>query len=102
MRVWYLSHAEQHRETARRSRRRRIEAARAYDRARGYRVYDPEKVEARKAVYLAVMSGVLTRQPCEECGETKVDGHHEDYSRPLEVRWLCRQHHLALHRRIAA
>jgi hypothetical protein len=38
----------------------------------------------------------LVPQPCEVCGATKVEKHHPDYSKPLEVRWLCREHHLAL------
>ncbi len=41
--------------------------------------------------------GLLERQPCEVCGDPKTDGHHEDYSAPLMVRWLCRKHHKARH-----
>jgi hypothetical protein len=32
-----------------------------------------------------------------ECGSAKSEGHHTDYSRPLDVVWLCKGHHLALH-----
>jgi hypothetical protein len=41
--------------------------------------------------------GELPDQPCEACGATPAEMHHDDYSRPLDVRWLCRPHHLALH-----
>jgi len=46
----------------------------------------------------AVRQGKIKRQPCEKCHEPNADGHHDDYSKPLDVRWLCRkchaQHHL--------
>ena len=42
----------------------------------------------------AVKNGELQRQPCEICGSTRfVEGHHDDYSKPLEVCWLCRSCH---------
>lgn len=40
--------------------------------------------------------GKLIEQPCEVCGG-KAEMHHEDYDRPLDVRWLCRKHHMAEH-----
>lgn len=49
---------------------------------------------ARWAVQEAIRKGTLTRQPCEVCGATKVDAHHEDHRQPLRVRWLCRRHHM--------
>jgi hypothetical protein len=42
---------------------------------------------------------MLVPEPCNVCGETEsVQGHHDDYTRPLEVRWLCRRCHAAVHR----
>lgn len=40
--------------------------------------------------------GKIQRGPCAVCGEESVEAHHEDYSKPLEVVWLCRRHHVAL------
>jgi hypothetical protein len=57
---------------------------------------------ARQATVSAVNRGVLVKQPCEVCGAEKVDAHHEDYTQPLAVRWLCRTHHMELHRMEAA
>lgn len=45
----------------------------------------------------AIKKGLLVKQPCELCGEPVVHAHHDDYSKPLEVRWLCPVHHSALH-----
>jgi hypothetical protein len=55
------------------------------------------KASARRIVRSAIERGELERQPCEMCGHVKVDAHHDDYSWPLEVRWLCRQHHTDIH-----
>jgi hypothetical protein len=52
----------------------------------------PEKAKARNAVSNALRDGRILRQPCEVCG-AKAQAHHDDYSKPLEVRWLCFQHH---------
>lgn len=44
--------------------------------------------------------GKLVPKPCEVCGETDVQMHHDDYRRPLDVRWLCAKHHRAHHREL--
>lgn len=62
-----------------------------------YRTSQPEKHSAHKAVRKAVKSGVLLRTPCEVCGSTRVEGHHDDYRKPLDVRWLCKKHHAQVH-----
>jgi hypothetical protein len=58
----------------------------------------PERESARRAVRLAIRAGTLVREPCEKCGASKVHGHHDDYAKPLGVRWLCRTHHDEHHR----
>ena len=45
-----------------------------------------------------IKAGVLVKFPCEVCAVTKVDAHHDDYAKPLDVRWLCRKHHNEHHR----
>jgi hypothetical protein len=50
--------------------------------------------DAHADVSVAKAKGTLKTQPCEVCGSTvSVEAHHEDYSRPLDVRWLCNYHH---------
>ena len=63
-----------------------------------YRAHNKTKTRAMKNLQYALQSGKLTRQPCEVCGEEKADAHHDDYAKPLEVRWLCRRHHIQWHR----
>ena len=60
-----------------------------------------EKRAAHKAVEYAVLRGDLKRQPCVRCGsEDRVVAHHDDYSRPLDVMWLCWPCHVERHREI--
>lgn len=54
---------------------------------------------AHTAVTNALAKGTLVRQPCETCGKHKTDAHHPDYSKPLEVVWLCRSCHKKEHGR---
>lgn len=61
--------------------------------ARKYREANMEKVHARSIVNNHIKLGKLTRKPCEKCGEPKSHAHHDDYSRPLDVKWLCRKCH---------
>ncbi len=61
-----------------------------------------EKYKARVALYNAIYLGNVERKPCEVCGSNKVHGHHEDYSKPLDVKWLCVEHHTDRHREIRA
>jgi len=58
------------------------------------RVINKVQARARKVVFFAVKDGILKRKPCEVCGEKNVQGHHDDYNRPLDVIWLCVKHHV--------
>lgn len=42
--------------------------------------------------------GLLVRASCADCGSADSQMHHEDYSQPLVVTWLCRACHLRRHR----
>ncbi len=59
----------------------------------------PEKKAAYTIVNSAVASKKLTKGTCEICKAKKVEAHHDDYTKPLKVRWLCRIHHAELHRK---
>lgn len=48
---------------------------------------------ARRELANALKKGILKRMPCAICGSAVSEGHHRDYSKPLEVEWLCRSHH---------
>lgn len=56
-----------------------------------------QKIMARMTLRKAISRGHVQRQPCEVCGFQPAEGHHDDYAKPLDVRWLCRPHHRAHH-----
>lgn len=52
------------------------------------------KMRARKRVWYAKKTGKIKYEPCSVCGTTKnVHAHHHDYSKPLDVVFLCHKHH---------
>lgn len=57
-----------------------------------------EKIRARDTLNNAIKAGRLSKKPCIICGDEKVHGHHYDYSKPLDVKWLCRKHHIEEHK----
>lgn len=52
---------------------------------------------ARSIANVAVKRGQLVPKPCEKCGAEPAQKHHEDYSKPLDVIWLCAACHTAGH-----
>jgi hypothetical protein len=60
----------------------------------------PERKHCASIYEEAVKSGKLKRLPCIICEDPKSDGHHIDYSKPLEVIWLCRKHHHEAHKKL--
>lgn len=101
-----------------------IEAIRAYDRARGqsperkarvkadypkyanhpskaaWKIRNADKKAAHDAVNNAVRDGRMIRPLiCEDCNQPgRIEGHHDNYLKPLAVRWLCITCHKAAHR----
>jgi len=89
------------------------ERVRAYDAARSrlphrkaareaaferFRKEHPEKNAAHIAVGNAVRDGRLKKLPCAFCGTPEpVEAHHHDYSKPLDVTWLCKPCHRRFH-----
>jgi len=95
-----------------RSRARNNPAVQAYDRKRSrlpHRLahtsqnaqrWNQKNPHAYKAHYLvsnALRDGRLDREPCIFCRAEKVHAHHRDYSKPLDVIWLCPKCHHRLH-----
>ena len=74
-----------------------LKNAEDYKRKNKLRAQNSQKAKAAGALNYAVRVGKLTKQTCEECGAEKAEAHHDDYAKPLEVRWLCRSHHRQWH-----
>jgi len=53
---------------------------------------------ARNTLNKYVSIGKVDKLPCEVCGIEKTEAHHDDYTKPLDVRWLCRKHHVEHHK----
>lgn len=61
---------------------------------------NPLKNKVRNALQAKIRQGKIKRLPCEVCGEIKSQAHHNDYSKPFEVNWLCAEHHAELHKNV--
>lgn len=48
-----------------------------------------KKIRARNKIKHLCRIGKVKRGACEVCGAPNTHAHHDDYSKPLEVRWLC-------------
>jgi hypothetical protein len=102
MREWWarLTPEEKRAKTGRRDPARVAEQARRKQqlRRRYGTAEQKQRINARGAVNVAVHRGRLSRGVCEVCGGTEnVEAHHEDHGRPLDVEWLCREHHHERH-----
>lgn len=65
-----------------------------------YKEKFPEKLLAHQILRTAIRANKIKKPNlCELCKKNKkLEGHHEDYNKPLVVKWLCRQCHIKLHR----
>lgn len=57
-----------------------------------------KKANCRSYLNVYLKRGYLSKKPCFICGSLNVEAHHEDYDKPLDVIWYCRQHHLSYHK----
>jgi hypothetical protein len=46
----------------------------------------------------AIRDGMLVKKNCEKCNSEKSNAHHDDYAKPLDVIWLCDDHHKIWHK----
>ena len=78
----------------------RVEARREYSKTYKKKPErDPMKRAARLALGNAVKAGkVVKPEICDVCSQpAPLHGHHDDYSKPLEVIWCCVPCHTAIH-----
>ena len=76
---------------------------RAADRIKKYS-QDPQKrfkFLARWYAKRMIRNGVITREPCAECGAEQAEVHHKDYNQPLAIVWLCFKCHRKLHLQVS-
>lgn len=67
------------------------------ERAADWREKNPDAYKAHYAVSNAVRDGRIIKKPCLFCDDRNVHAHHSDYSKPLDVVWVCARCHHRLH-----
>jgi hypothetical protein len=92
-RDWYRNYREANREKIRKRHRSYMRIWREENEI------EKKKGWARQQVAVALRKGGISQEKCSICGEEKVQAHHTDYSRPLEVIWLCFIHHKEQHKK---
>ena len=63
-----------------------------------WRQKHPEAIKAHNILNNGIRNGLVVRGICIFCSNKKPYGHHEDYSKPLDVLWICPKHHTEIHR----
>ena len=72
------------------------------EKTRRYRTRYPERRIAMQKVQTAIRNGSLVKRSCIKCNSPISTAHHNDYSKPLDVVWLCHRHHMEAHGRLIA
>ena len=93
----FKTYVERNRDRMRENDRRRNKTVKYRIRKEIDRRANMVETKARQDLRNSVAAGRIIRKPCEVCGNIKSQGHHEDYSKPFDVIWLCALHHRYLH-----
>lgn len=85
---------------ARSWRRRNVQKYRETQRQRYHEAKDTPPGRAKQAVMVARRAGrLIPAKKCENCGRSgRLHAHHDDYYKPLVVRWLCPRCRGVLHK----
>lgn len=92
---WVLQELKRQRLKAKKTRLEGRASPQKNETKKRWRERNPEAYKAHVTVNNAIRDGRLKRQRC-HCGR-KAQAHHDDYSKPLEVLWLCTKHHAEHH-----
>lgn len=70
------------------------------NRKRHSQLTDEQRLKANCRSYLNtyLKRGVIKKLPCSICNNIQSEAHHHDYTKPLDVIWLCRECHLSIHK----
>ena len=55
-----------------------------------------KRIKSRSILNHYLRDNHLSKQPCEVCAKV-AEAHHDNYDKPLGVRWLCFKHHRQYH-----
>jgi|SRR5579863_122674 len=79
---------------------RRKNSSRTRTAVAGWKKRNPQKAACHTLILWAIRTALIKKpEKCEECCEIlKLEGHHRDYLKPLEVTWLCKNCHAKKHR----
>ena len=97
-RVYYRIRSKKPQKIAQVARWHQSERGKMMDKER--RLLRKDKIRVKNMLNYLIEQGIIQRQPCEICGSENGQGHHPDYSKPFEVRWLCQAHHSEEHQKL--
>ena len=96
-RIWIENNRDKHREIQRVWRQRNPTSV-----AQTKQRQKPIRPAHSKLQYAINKGDIIRPSVCQICGETKplsdIQGHHDDYSKPFSVVWMCRKCHATLHK----
>lgn len=60
-----------------------------------------KKAIVRSVLRVYISRGKVKKETCLYCGDIKVEAHHPNYDKPLDVIWMCRKHHVEHHKKVS-